>query len=112
MLAIYNGPECLADRVKVAVQERQRRTGLLGRTSFEPGEALWIIPCDQIHTMGLLWSIDVIFLSKDSVVRMVATVPPGTASVSCPGAHSCIELPPGVAAAIAVGTQLTIQPLA
>jgi hypothetical protein len=44
--------EALADRIEIAVTRRERRKGLLGRTSLDPSSALIIAPCFSIHTMA------------------------------------------------------------
>ena len=42
----------------------QRGKGLLGHSKLEFDQALWIKPCNNIHTMFMRFSIDCIFLEK------------------------------------------------
>ena len=85
----------LADTVKVADQAATRRKGLLGRTYLPVGEALWIVPCESVHTFFMRFSIDLVYLDRSSKVRKVRTnVPPWRISM-CFLAHSVIELAVG-----------------
>jgi len=79
----------------VADDSRSRRTGLLKHTQLNRGEGLWIVPCESVHTFGMNFAIDVVFLSrkrkvlkirKDMVKRRIAV---------CLRAHSVLELPAG-----------------
>ena len=49
-----------------AASARDRRRGLLGRTSVEG--ALVLAPCRWIHTIGMRFDIDVAYLDADGVV--------------------------------------------
>lgn len=94
----------LATAVEVAATSRQRRTGLLKHDSLEPGRGLWIVPSEGIHTFGMRFSIDVIFLDRRKrVVKLRPQMAPGRISV-CLWAHSVLELPAGAIAA--TGTRL------
>ena len=112
--AFYN-PRCgttIATGTRTARTRRERRTGLLGRQSFDAGEALWIIPCWSIHTIGMKFSIDVLFLSRDSqVLGLRQRLKPWRLGL-CWNAHSVLELPPGAIAASGTrrGDFLTTSP--
>jgi uncharacterized membrane protein (UPF0127 family) len=94
----------LAHQVKTAVTMIDRRTGLLNRETFEPGEGLHIVPCDSIHTMGMRFPIDVLFLDGNGAVLVAwRNIPPGSSMV-CAGASSALELPAGMIDA--TGTQV------
>ncbi|HYP06159.1 MAG TPA: DUF192 domain-containing protein, partial [Bryobacteraceae bacterium] len=54
----------LGDAVAAAKDSRSRRTGLLRHTGLAPGEGLWIVPCEAVHTFGMNFAIDVVFLSR------------------------------------------------
>jgi uncharacterized membrane protein (UPF0127 family) len=56
--------------VEVAATPRQRSRGLLGRSALLPGHAMWLAPCRAIHTVGMQFAIDVVFLDRDA--RVVA----------------------------------------
>jgi uncharacterized membrane protein (UPF0127 family) len=84
----------LALRVKVADSVLSRMVGLLGKRSLEPEGGVWIVPCNSIHTIGMLFTIDVVLLDKDfKVVGLHELVRP--LSITRPNfrAESVIELP-------------------
>jgi uncharacterized protein len=61
----------LAFHVKVADTVFARLLGLLGKGSLSPDCGLWIFPANAIHTIGMLFKIDVILIDKD--FRVVGT---------------------------------------
>jgi uncharacterized protein len=85
----------IADRVQKAGDARNRRKGLLGRTSLPKGEGLWIIPCEAVHTFWMRFSIDLIFIDRQGqVLKLRENVRPWRLC-GCLRAHSVIELPGG-----------------
>ena len=57
---------------------RERTRGLLGRDGLPPGEFMLLDPCGSIHTFGMRFAIDVLFLDRDNrVVRVAPDVAPG-----------------------------------
>ncbi|MDW8353862.1 MAG: DUF192 domain-containing protein [Bryobacterales bacterium] len=93
----------LATAAEVAATSRQRRTGLLRHERLEPGEGLWIVPCEAIHTFGMRFPIDVLFLDRQKKVLKVRSHMPRGRIAVCLWAHSVLELPAGAIAAS--GTQ-------
>lgn len=90
-------------RIAVADRGPRRRKGLLGRTGLEEGEGLWIVPCEAVHTFGMRFAIDLIYLDRDRrVLKVRHRVAPSRLS-GCFRAHSILELRPGAVAAS--GTQ-------
>ena len=89
----------LADRALIADSSKTRKTGLLKHDKLEPGEGLWIAPCEGVHTVGMKFPIDVLFLDKKrKVVKIRAAMPRWRMAASL-FAHSVLELPSGTAAA-------------
>ena len=85
-----------------------RLRGLLGRT-LRQGEGLLLTPCNQIHTFGMGYPIDVIYLDAfGRVLRIEAEVAPGRACKAVRGAKKVLELPANAAkeAGIAAGDLL------
>jgi uncharacterized protein len=81
----------------VADTSAKRRAGLLKRQSFEPGEGLWIVPCEAVHSFFMKFAIDVVYLDRKKRVRKVtANLVPWRIS-GCLTAHSVLELPAGMA---------------
>ena len=85
----------LADSLLVADNSSTRSKGLLGRKALPPGEGLWILPCESVHTFGMQFSIDLVYLDRNLRIRKVkSSVPPWRIS-ACFRAHSVLELPAG-----------------
>jgi uncharacterized membrane protein (UPF0127 family) len=67
----------LSDRCHFANSVFKRMIGLLNRRALGPGEGLLLDRCYGIHTFGMRFSIDVLFLDKDlRVMRAVTALPP------------------------------------
>src|SRR5437764_11586097 len=60
----------LATALAVADTHWTRLRGLLGLASsdFRNGSGLWIVPCHGVHTLGMGFPIDVIYLSREMTV--------------------------------------------
>ena len=85
----------VATSVQVADTSVTRRKGLLGRTSLSPGEGLWIVPCESVHTWFMHFPIDVIYLSRDKrIEKLRSDVVPWRLS-ACLSAVSVLELAAG-----------------
>jgi len=62
---------------------------------------LYLAPCKAVHTMGLRYAIDVVFLDRHRrVIRRRDSLPPWRCAV-CSRAASVVELPAGYCAAYA-----------
>lgn len=85
----------LADHADAADTSEKRRTGLLKHTSLPQGEGLWIVPCEGIHTIGMKFPIDVVFLDKKKRVVKVRKEMGKWRMSLCLWAHSVLELPSG-----------------
>ena len=101
----------LGDRIDIADTSPKRRTGLLKHTKLDPGEGLWIAPCEAVHTIGMKIPIDVLFLDKKRRVLKIKHEMPRARMAVCLRAHSVLELLSGMAAAMqtAVGDQLEFE---
>lgn len=85
----------LAEYAEVADRGEKRRKGLLGREQLGPGEGLWILPCEAVHTVGMRFSLDLVYLDRQYRVKKIrGAVPPWRLS-ACLSAHSVLELPAG-----------------
>ena len=60
----------VATEAAVADDYFRRLIGLLGKTSnwAKLGRGLWIVPSRGVHSIGMLFPIDLVFLSKDKKV--------------------------------------------
>jgi uncharacterized membrane protein (UPF0127 family) len=85
----------LASSVDVAKSAAKRSKGLLGRKGLQPGEGMWIVPCEAVHTFGMQFALDLVYLDRDYRIRKIRrNVPPWRMS-ACLTAHSIIELAAG-----------------
>lgn len=110
-VTVVDSGTLLADRVRSARTHWSRIRGLLGTRSLEPGAGLWIVPCRQVHMIGMQYPVDVAFLDDDlTVVSTVAELRPGRISPKVGDATSVLELPAGRLAALGVasGARLAI----
>ena len=87
----------------MADSSSKRRTGLLKHERLEPGEGLWIVPCESVHTFFMKFPIDLVYLDKKRKVRKVRKAVPAWRLSACLTAHSILELPAGTIEA--TGTQ-------
>jgi hypothetical protein len=84
----------LAFRVDVADSVAGRLVGLLGRRSLKPDSGVWIFPANAIHTIGMLFSFDVVMIDKNfKVVSVKEMVKPFRVILPKLRAESVIELP-------------------
>lgn len=85
----------LAHYVEVADHGAKRGKGLLGRNSLSLEEGLWIFPCEAVHTFGMRFPIDLVYIDRTMRVKKVrSNVRPWRLS-ACLSAHSVIELATG-----------------
>jgi uncharacterized membrane protein (UPF0127 family) len=59
----------LATRLEPALDSASRRKGLLGRTGLSASEAIAIAPSNAVHTFGMKFPIDILFVGRDGTVR-------------------------------------------
>ena len=104
----------LAEAADVADTSAKRRTGLLKHSRLEPGDGLWIRPCESVHTFFMKFPIDLVYLDKRLTVRKVRHAVPAWRLSACLTAHSVLELPAGTVrqTGTAVGDVLAMEKLA
>ncbi len=81
-----------------------RLMGLISRRGLDVSEGLWIKPCYAIHTWGMRFPLDAVFL--DSTQRIVGVLPrvkPWRICRTFSGARSVLELSPGRAEELGLG---------
>jgi uncharacterized membrane protein (UPF0127 family) len=104
----------LAEGAEVADTSTKRRTGLLKHTGLEPGEGLWIVPCESVHSFFMKFTIDVLYLDRKHRVKKIRPEMTPWRMSACLTAHSVLELPAGTIAGTGTqaGDQLEIKNLA
>ena len=97
-MIIYNRTQnkIVAGKVEKADDFKTRLKGLIPRSSLEPEEGLWIIPCSMIHTCFMRFSIDAVFLDKSMrVKRIIQNLKPWRLSPRVFQSASVLELGAG-----------------
>ncbi len=80
-------------KVKIANTFFGRLKGLVGYKRFQDFDAMLISPCQQVHTFGMRYPIDVIFLSeKGQVLSIEDNIPPGKISAYRKNAVYALEI--------------------
>jgi uncharacterized protein len=86
----------LATALAVADTHWTRLRGLLGLTSsdFRNGSGLWIVPCHGVHTLGMGFPIDVVYLDRAlTVIHIQSDLRPWRFAPVRTQAASVLELP-------------------
>jgi uncharacterized membrane protein (UPF0127 family) len=102
----------LAFRVNVADSILSRLVGLLGRRSLKPDSGVWIVPANAIHTIGMLFTFDLVLVDKDfKVVGLRELIRPFRVTRPIFRAESVLELPAHAIfkSRTEVGDQLVIE---
>jgi uncharacterized membrane protein (UPF0127 family) len=81
--------------MEVADSGSRRSKGLLGRAQLSPGEGLWILPCEAVHTFFMQFPIDLVYLDRKNRIRKLSSAVPPWRLSACFSAHSVLELVPG-----------------
>ena len=74
----------LATRLEVADSGPKRNKGLLGRDGLAPGEGLWIVPCESVHTFFMRFPIDLVYLDRKNTVKKVRSAVGAMAAFGLP----------------------------
>ncbi len=95
--------------LEIARGGSERRRGLLGRDNLTG--AFLIERCRAVHTIGMSFAIDVVFLDASGGVIDIVTMPPGRIGRPRLGARSVIEARAGAFErwGLAVGDTLDIR---
>ena len=93
----------LADAVEAAFDSPSRRAGLLGRSALPAGRALAIAPCSAVHTFGMHFPIDALFIRRDGLVLKCALNVKPRRMAAAPGAFAVLEFAAGRASVAATG---------
>lgn len=116
-LYVYNKTRetFVATEALLADSYLRRLVGLLGKTRrwAQLGRGLWIVPSRGVHTIGMLFPIDLIFIGKDKeVVYTEEYVRPFRISKVSLKAASVLELPAHTIyrSGTKIGDQLEIAP--
>lgn len=93
---IYNQTrECfLSLGVTLADTTFTRLKGLIGRLKLKPDEGIWIVPSSGVHTLGVLFPLDLIYLDENHrVLHAIEYFPSFRIAPLSTKAASVLELP-------------------
>jgi hypothetical protein len=104
----------LATELSLADTHWSRLRGLMGSSveNFGEGRGLWIVPCRGVHTLGMRFPIDVVYLSKaGTVVHVEEKLQPWRFAPIRMQAATVLELPSGkaVETATEIGDKIEIN---
>lgn len=98
----------LVEQGKVAANAWARLRGLLGHAPLKPGEGMLLRGEKAIHTIGMGFAIDVLFLDRAGrVVHLIPAMRPLRLSPIVANAVDVLEMPAGIIAQ--TGTALNDQ---
>lgn len=103
---------CIARHVHMACSFRERCMGLLRQTTLPELEGLLLMPGGSIHTLGMRFTIDVVFLSRQMrVLGLAERIRPWRVVIAPSGTTRVLELAAGRIAAtrLTTGTYLTVD---
>jgi uncharacterized membrane protein (UPF0127 family) len=103
---------CIARRVHIACSFRSRCLGLLRRQCMPDQEGLLLIPGGSVHTLGMRFHIDVVFLNRQMrVLGLEENVAPWRILLAPKGTTRVLELAAGRIATtqLAAGTYLVVD---
>ena len=95
-----NNNSILADNIKVASTFWGRLKGLMFKPGLAKGECLIIRPCNMIHTFGMRFPLDVVFVAERGeaayeVVHITENIKPNRVGTLVRAAGCVLELPAG-----------------
>lgn len=84
-------------RLLVPETEVERKIGLLEHAGLSDDEGMLLAPAAAIHTMGMLFPIDVAWLGAEdgNLYAIAESIAPGLVLQAPAGAAGCLELPAG-----------------
>jgi uncharacterized protein len=95
-LCVYNkNRECfLGLRVTAADTSFTRLKGMIGRLHLRSDEGIWVVPSSGVHTLGVLFRLDLIYLNEfQEVIELIEYFPRFRIAPIRIRAASVLELP-------------------
>jgi uncharacterized membrane protein (UPF0127 family) len=84
-------------RIRQAATWWSRAVGLLATRRLDSPCGLWLASCASVHTIGMRYAIDVVFLRHDgTIVKVIPELVPWRAA-ACRSAAATLELRAGLA---------------
>ena len=113
-VALINERTCqpVATMVEIAATRTTRRRGLLGRDRLAEASAMLLAPCAAVHTAGMRFPIDVVFVDRQGyAVKVVRNLQPWRIALATSG-RVVIEMAAGSLrwGQVLVGDRLYLAP--
>lgn len=87
----------------------ERLRGLLGKPELLPGEGAWIRPCRQVHTLGMMVSLDILHLDESLRILHIETLKPWRVGRYLWRATSVLELREGEVHRLGLEVGMTVN---
>lgn len=103
----------IVHRLEVAASIRSRTRGLIGHAPLESGQALLIPRSRWIHTFGMSFPIDIVYMDKNGrIVALTENLPPRRIDRPVLRAQAAIEMAAGEIRRLGlkVGERLELRP--
>ncbi len=102
--------EILVPRLEIAATLWQQTVGLMGRREFPSDTGLWLRSCNAIHTFGVRFPIDVLFLDGEGrILRTVSRLHSCRACGPVWRAKTIVELPAGTLTRTALRVGMRVE---
>jgi len=88
----------LAERVREARTFFSRMRGWPGGFLPQPGDGLYLAPCNWVHMLMLPFALDALYVDRRGVVVAVRTLEPGRIGPCVLQAAGVLEVPAGICA--------------
>ena len=111
---VWRDGQEIARNVRIADNFIKRFKGLLFDKELQEEQGLLIVPCSQVHTIGMKFNIDVVFLSKSGeVIHTESDMIPGVIGPHIRNCDRVLELKDGTIRKkrIARGQRIAIDPI-
>ena len=92
-------------KISIVITEnfKERNRGLFALAKLQPGQGLLITPCRSVHSFGMAYAIDLLYLNKQlQVVKIISNMLPNRMSLALRG-HSTLELLSGEVQRLGIG---------
>ena len=105
-----NSKLVIVSKVIFADSFLKRLKGLLGRSELERDEGMVIIPCNSVHSFGMKFSIDVVFINENGqIINILRDFRPNKISPLVKGAKMVLELPAGTVDRLCLKEQQVLE---
>lgn len=108
---MYQGRLSFSNNRVLSVQKTQhwyeRLAGLLALPALKKGQGLLISPCNSVHTLGMKYALDLVYLNKQQeIIKLCENIVAQRFS-GCWAAQAVLELPTGSIAQLQLTTGLS-----